>query len=301
VTQPRIFEPARPSRQLRSALGGRLRSFRTPPGAETRLEAIRKALVRGELILNEFSRWRLLEARTPAFGWTLAKAGCTAAVAEVEVQIARRESGQIPVIVADESTVEDAFLRIENDSVRAELLLAQRDQFKHPKPNPRFSVMLNAAKARGLVIHVIAAIGSQSETEDELLLEARRRGVLDRDPLLGPPTRQSNIENRFGKALVAAGLEPIPQKPVGPFFLDFAVIGTAGGLPVRLDIEVDGRRWHEDMPGHRRIEDKNRDKILRRLGWRPIRFWADEIEQNEKRCIERISTEAESSTPIGSH
>jgi very-short-patch-repair endonuclease len=52
-----------------------------------------------------------------------------------------------------------------------------------------------------------------------------------------------------------------PQFPVGPYFIDFAD-------PVKkLGIEVDGRRYHEDLEG-----DWRREQALEQQGWTIIRI-----------------------------
>ena len=292
-------EPERHGSALRRAWGGRLRTYRPKPiGGEPRLDAIRKALVRGELALNGFNRWRLLPATTPATGWTFTETGQTEEVARTEVRIARRESDALRIVAMDESTAEEIALRLEREDERADLLVARRDWGRHPDPCPAFRCVLGAARKRGLVAHVIAALGTVASLDDELYGEARHRWRLDQDPLFRPLPRSSNIERRFGEMLASAGLDPIPQRPVAHYFLDFAVVGQAGGLPVRLDIEVDGRRWHEELPGHYRVEDERRDQILKRLGWRPVRLWTDEIARDEAGSIERIRREATSATPL---
>lgn len=219
-------------------------------------------------------------------------------VARTEVRIARRESDALRIVAMDESTAEEIALRLEREDERADLLVARRDWGRHPDPCPAFRCVLGAARKRGLVAHVIAALGTVASLDDELYGEARHRWRLDRDPLFRPLPRSSNIERRFGEMLASAGLDPIPQRPVAHYFLDFAVVGQAGGLPVRLDIEVDGRRWHEELPGRYRVEDERRDQILKRLGWSPVRLWTDEIARDEAGSIERIRREATSATPL---
>lgn len=298
VMPPTQLEPTRHGSSLRRALGGRLRTYRPRPAGRTRLEAIRTALLRGELVLNGFNRWRLLRANRSALGWTFVQGGETAEAARVEVLLAQREAGQLRVIVADETTAEEAITRIRSSHERPELLVARRDWVENPAPCPAFRKMLAAAREHGLVVHVIAALASATGIEDELHREARYRRQFDHEPLLRPPSRSSHSERRFGESLFAAGLDPVPQKPVAHCFLDFAIIGSSGGLPVKLDVEVDGRYWHEELPGRLRPEDERRDRIMRRLGWRPIRFWTDEIERDEPGCIARIVREAASATPL---
>ena len=293
-----LAEPERHGPALRRAWGGRLRTYRPTSTGESRLHAIRKALVRGELSLNGFNRWRLRPAPRPTTGWTFTETGQTEEVAQTEIRIAGREADDLRVVAVDETTAEEAASRIEREGERPDLLVACRDWSRHPDPCPAFVRMLDTARARGLVAHVIAALGTDVPCDEGLYREARHRWRLDREPCLRPLPHSSNIERRFGELLAEAGLNPIPQHPVAHCFLDFAVVGQADELPVRLDVEVDGRRWHEELPGHYRPRDKRRDWILKRLGWRPVRFWTDEIEHDEGGCIERIRREAASPAPI---
>lgn len=285
-------------RSLRRALGGRLRTYRPRRTGQTHLEAVRKSLVRGELVLNGFSRWRLLQARGPALCWTFAEAGQTAAIAQREIRVARRESGQLRIVEADEKTADEVIAQIETAYKRPELLIARRDWVERPALNPSFRRMLSVARKHCLVVHVIAALGTASRIDDEVQRTALQIHRFQQNPLLRPLPHTSNIERRFGNALARLRLDPKPQHPVAHYFLDFAVFGSVGALPVRLDVEVDGPYWHEELPGCHRVEDKHRDQILKKLGWRPIRFWTNEIEQDEIKCIEIIEKEAASAVPL---
>ena len=302
IMQPEFLEMVPGNESLRRALGGRLRTYR--PDARSRvgrtehLDHIRKALLRGELVVNGFNRWRLLESRVPAIHWTFADAGKTEAAVADERAIAEREAGAISIAHADESSAEETAIRIDAGIELPELLYAQRDWNRSPGDCPQFLRMIRLAVRRGTVVHVVAAFGPRAHPSDRLFLEARRQWRLQRDPLLGPVPRTSRIERHFGRCLRDAGLDPIPQVPVANYYLDFAVFGTSKGLPVRLDVEVDGRFWHEDIPGRQRFRDQQRDRVMKRLGWRPVRLWTDDIERDNDGCIERIRAEAASPTPL---
>ena len=282
---------------LRSALGGRLRTYRPKPNARSRLENIRWALLRGELVLNGFSRWRLQLASTPTVAWTFAEPGGTAEVSQVEIQIAEREAGQLSIGLADESTAQEMATQIESRLKRPDLLVAERDWSRLPGTCPDFRRMLEAARRQNVVTHVVAALGTSTCSDDEFECIARQRRDFERNPLLRPSAPRSGIERRFGDVLADAGLHPVPQQPVAQFLLDYAVFSSASGEPVRLDIEVDGKHWHEELPGQRKPEDERRDLILKRLGWRPVRLWTYDIERDEAGCIARIRREAASAAP----
>jgi len=86
-------------------------------------------------------------------------------------------------------------------------------------------------------------------------------------------------------ALRDRGLDPKPQYPIAGRRLDFALFGKNG---VKLDFEVDGRIWHQDIDGNRKLDDLWRDHQMKSLGWKVRRFWVDELKQDMERCIDII-------------
>lgn len=289
------------STSLRRPLGGRLRTYRPDGPRQIRpaehLDHIRKALLRGELAVNGFNRWRFLKNRTAATHWTFIRPGETEAAVAIERAIAKREAGSVSVTVVTEDSAEETVFRLDAGLEIPDLLLARRDWSQFPNECPSFLRLIRLARQRETVVHIVAAFGRQPNVGDDLHAEARRRWRLQREPLYGPAPRTSRIERKFGESLKAAGFEPIPQVPVGSYYLDFGITGASEGLPIRLDVEVDGRFWHEELPGRQRFRDIQRDSVVRRLGWRPVRLWADEVVDDEDGCIERIRREAISPTP----
>jgi len=85
--------------------------------------------------------------------------------------------------------------------------------------------------------------------------------------------------------LRARGLDPKPQYEIAGRRLDFAVFGASG---IRIDIEVDGRRWHQDIDGNRKLDDHWRDHQLHSLGWKVRRFWVDELDKDLESCLDLI-------------
>lgn len=92
-------------------------------------------------------------------------------------------------------------------------------------------------------------------------------------------------EARVYHALKARGLDPHPQHEVAGRYLDFALFGANG---VKLDLEVDGRRWHQTPDGRRKSDDIWRDHQLKSLGWRVRRFWVDELSRNLEACLDTV-------------
>jgi len=85
----------------------------------------------------------------------------------------------------------------------------------------------------------------------------------------------------------ARGLEPHPQHPLGTRYLDFALF--AGGT--KLDVEVDGVRWHTDATGNRKTADRLRDKEVMGRGWKVLRFWVHQLSENMEECLDRVERE----------
>ena len=59
----------------------------------------------------------------------------------------------------------------------------------------------------------------------------------------------------------------------------------------RLDIEVDGDRYHRDPDGLRKPSDLWRDHQIRGLGRRVLRFWVYELREGMETYIDRIVAE----------
>lgn len=91
-------------------------------------------------------------------------------------------------------------------------------------------------------------------------------------------------ERRLDAALRARGLEPHPQHPVGSRYLDFALFEG----PVKLNVEVDGRRWHTGPDGERKTADRLRDRELIARGWRVRRFWVHELAHDMEGCLDLV-------------
>ena len=127
-------------------------------------------------------------------------------------------------------------------------------------------------------------------------LDFARRGVVRRLQSLAarsteprqPPAEgvfDSTWERRVYEALRVRGFDPKPQYEIAGRRLDFALFGGGG---IRLDVEVDGRRWHQDIDGNRKLDDHWRDHQLRSLGWKVRRFWVDELDKDLESCLDLI-------------
>ncbi len=101
------------------------------------------------------------------------------------------------------------------------------------------------------------------------------------------PAFDSEWERRLDVAMRRRGLEPSPQYPVGSKYLDFALFADG----VKLDVEVDGRAFHTDADGNRKISDRLRDKELLARGWKVRRFWVSELHYDMETCLDRIQSD----------
>ncbi len=107
-------------------------------------------------------------------------------------------------------------------------------------------------------------------------------------PRVAEGTFDSSWEHTVYHALKERGLEPVPQFEIAGRRLDFALFGAGD---IKLDLEVDGRRWHSDVDGKRKLADHWRDQQLKSMGWRVRRFWVDELATNLEACIELVEND----------
>jgi very-short-patch-repair endonuclease len=102
---------------------------------------------------------------------------------------------------------------------------------------------------------------------------------------VGEGVFDSELERRMFHALKGRGLDPKPQYEIAGRRLDFALFGRTG---VQLDLEIDGRHWHQDTDGRRKMSDHWRDHQLQSLGWRVRRFWVDEFSTDMEACLDLV-------------
>jgi len=100
---------------------------------------------------------------------------------------------------------------------------------------------------------------------------------------------ESPWEERLYDALRVRGIEPIPQYPLAGRRLDLAVIRNGR----KLDVEIDGDRWHRDPSGRRKSSDLWRDHQIRSLGWLVKRYWVYQLRENLDGCVDDIIASAD--------
>lgn len=96
----------------------------------------------------------------------------------------------------------------------------------------------------------------------------------------------SDWEKRFYEALYKAGISTIPQYQVGQYILDLALIKKDR----KLDIEIDGEKYHRNWDGELLKRDQLRNKRLIELGWDVKRFWVYQIRDDLNGCINSIKS-----------
>lgn len=104
-------------------------------------------------------------------------------------------------------------------------------------------------------------------------------------PLVARPEQVSEWERVFYRALRGAGVRPIPQYSVEQYDLDFAIVSGDR----RLNVEVDGERYHRSWTGELCMRDQLRNQRLIELGWEVKRFWVYEIRDDLAACVQHVA------------
>ncbi len=149
------------------------------------------------------------------------------------------------------------------------------------KDSRRLNVAISRARA---VAHVIGDLEFARTGKVRALARLAAYATEPRKQA-GEGVFDSGWERKVFYALKERGLEPFPQHEIAGRYLDFALFGKNG---VKLDLEVDGRRWHQTADGRRKSTDFWRDEQLKSLGWRVRRFWVDELSKNMEACLDLV-------------
>lgn len=110
-------------------------------------------------------------------------------------------------------------------------------------------------------------------------------------PTVVRPETVSDWERVLYTALYTAGLRPIPQYSIDKYVLDFALF--AGDR--RLNIEVDGERYHRQWDGDLCRRDRIRNERMFELDWDVMRFWVYEVRDDLSACVDRVARWVEGS------
>ena len=104
-------------------------------------------------------------------------------------------------------------------------------------------------------------------------------------------SKVSDWEVLLYEALYRAGIQSIPQYSIEQYLLDLAVIDGDR----RLDIEVDGERYHRNWTGELCRRDQIRNQRLYELGWDVMRFWVYEVRDEMDLCVSKVNQWVEKS------
>ena len=146
----------------------------------------------------------------------------------------------------------------------------------------RLNVAISRAKA---VAHVFGDLDYAKSNVVRSLGKLAEFATRSRTRIKGENVFDSEWERQVYYALKKRGLDPIPQYEVAGRRLDFALFGLG---EIKIDVEVDGRRWHTDIDGNRKVSDIWRNRQLEALGWKVMRFWVDELDKDMERCVDLI-------------
>ncbi len=142
----------------------------------------------------------------------------------------------------------------------------------------------NVAVSRAKACFVI--IGNKELCKRSSLKELRQLTEFPK-PRIRTIGFDSPNEKVLYEALLARGIDTQPQYPLFGYFLDLAYQDEY----VKIDIEIDGKRYHQNMDGTRVRRDLMRDEQVKKHGWVPLRFWSSEITNNLAGCVDRIEAE----------
>ncbi len=121
-------------------------------------------------------------------------------------------------------------------------------------------------------------------TYHHLQNEAASRPGATRVPTAAGDIWMSPIESALYEAMRSEGLSPIPQFCIQGYFDDFAF------PDVRVAVEADGAAYHQ---GDRRQHDRQRDWVLRRHGWKVLRFYGATIHDRAANCAYVVKREVQ--------
>ena len=154
-----------------------------------------------------------------------------------------------------------------------------------------FNVAITRARS---LLHVVGSRDACADSEiphiqrfTSYCEEIERSGSSPYATTLASDERIGPWEKPLYDALVAKGLNPIPQHPVNQYRLDLAIVSGE----IRIDVEADGESTHLDPRS-----DAERDSQLENLGWRVVRFWNHQIRDDIDYCVQIVLRLVDSSS-----
>lgn len=161
-----------------------------------------------------------------------------------------------------------------------------------------FNVAITRARAQLIVVGdrqacAVSGVSYMEHFADYVgrIQDKKRSEVRQSEEALGPqypkvsnPEQVSEWEHILYKSLYQAGIHAIPQFAVEKYRLDFALFEGER----KLNIEVDGERYHRNWSGELCRRDQLRNQRMYELGWDVMRFWVYEIRDDLDTCVNRV-------------
>ncbi len=141
-----------------------------------------------------------------------------------------------------------------------------------------YNVAVSRAKA------CLVVVGDRTRCANSGISVLESLSEMPRTPTVPKKMFDSIWEERFYNALLDAGIEAKPQYPLVGRRLDLAVIADN----VKLDVEVDGVKYHTAEDGNRKIDDFYRDLQVESVGWKVLRFWVYELHDDMDACVREV-------------
>ncbi len=146
----------------------------------------------------------------------------------------------------------------------------------------------------GLARVVVRESGPLCALSNALMALHQRERLADAAKLCGSPIEQMFLDAFLASGFMLNGLRQAgtarwgpdilhQQHPVGPYRLDFALVGNGA----KVAIEADGHDFHERTKVQAQ-RDKSRDRFLVASGWRVLRFTGSEVFRDAKKCVDEV-------------
>ena len=121
--------------------------------------------------------------------------------------------------------------------------------------------------------------------EDEIKEEDLKKDYGSKYPKVTDADKVSDWEKILYEKLYKNNIITIPQYNIDQYRLDLAFFSKKGA---KLDIEVDGEKYHKNWDGELCLRDQIRNLRLFELGWDVKRFWVYEIRDNLNECVKTV-------------
>lgn len=140
-----------------------------------------------------------------------------------------------------------------------------------------YNVAISRAKA------LLYVIGDRDKARASSLRELSQLAEYPRNKIT-TINFESPWEEKLYNALQGKSIITETQRPVIGYRLDLSYEDNY----IKLDIEVDGVRYHLDHEGHRKQHDIDRDLALAKYGWKVIRFFVSDLQENMDYCVLQV-------------